>query len=133
MESDGYATSNRPAKSVSDFTAASGSLTFRASETSKTVRVPTTEDSLNEKDETFTLTLSNPTSAKLDDAVATVTINDDDDEASPPAPQSLRTDPDDLQVTLAWTAPEYDGVITRYEVRHAAVPPVQPSVPDDYP
>ena len=40
--------------------------------------VSTTGDSLDEADETFTLTLSSPTKATLDDATATGTIIDDD-------------------------------------------------------
>ena len=77
-----YATSSGTAASGTDFTAASGTLTFVANETSKTVSVSTLDDSLDEENETFTLTLSSPTNATLDDATATGTINDDD-ESSP--------------------------------------------------
>ena len=73
-----YATSSGTAESGTDFTAASGTLTFAASETSKTVSVSTTPDSLDEANETFTLTLSSPSGATLDDATATGTITDDD-------------------------------------------------------
>ena len=76
-----YATSNGTAESGTDFTAASSTLTFGANETSKTVSVATTDDSVDEDDETFTLTLSRPTNATLADATATGTINDDDDAA----------------------------------------------------
>ena len=74
-----YATSGGTAESGTDFTAASGSLTFGANETSKTVSVATTNDSVDEEDETFTLTLSSPTNATLGDATVTGTINDDDE------------------------------------------------------
>ena len=63
-------------------------LTFAANETSKTVSVPTTDDSADEEDETFTLTLSSPANATLGGAAATGTIEDDDD-APPPLPASF--------------------------------------------
>ena len=79
-----YATSGGTATSGTDFTAESGTLTFAANETSKTVSVATTDDSVDEEDETFTLTLSSPANATLGDATATGTINDnDDDDAAP--------------------------------------------------
>ena len=73
-----YATAGGTATSGTDFTAVSNTLTFAANETSKTVTVATTDDSVGERDETFTLTLSNPTNAALGDATATGTINDND-------------------------------------------------------
>ena len=74
-----YATSDGTATSGTDFTAESGTLTFAANETSKTVSVATTDDSVDENDETFTLTLSSATNATLGDATATGTINDNDE------------------------------------------------------
>ena len=79
----GYATSGGTATSGTDFTAESGTLTFAANETSKTLSVATTEDSVDEDDETFTLTLTSPTNATLDDATATGTIRDNDTTATP--------------------------------------------------
>ena len=74
-----YATSDGTAEGATDFTAASGTLTFEANETSKTVSVATTNDSADEENETFTLTLSSPTNVTLGDGTATGTINDDDE------------------------------------------------------
>ncbi|WP_420633094.1 Calx-beta domain-containing protein [Candidatus Palauibacter sp.] len=76
-----YATSGGTATSGTDFTAQSGTLTFAANETSKTVSVATTDDSVDEENETFTLTLSSPTNATLGSATATGTINDNDNAA----------------------------------------------------
>ena len=76
-----YATSGDTATSGTDFTAASGTLTFAAGETSKTVSVATTDDASEEEDETFTLTLSSPTNLRLGTATATGTIEDDDEAA----------------------------------------------------
>ena len=78
-----YATSGGTATSGTDFTAASGTLTFAANETSQTVSVATTDDSDDEENETFTLTLSSPAGATLGDATATGTIVDDDEAATP--------------------------------------------------
>ncbi len=78
-----YATSGGTAASGTDFTAASGTLTFDAGDRSKTVNVTTTDDSDNEEDETLTLTLSNASGATLGNATATGTIVDNDTAATP--------------------------------------------------
>ena len=85
------------AEENTDFTPASGTLTFTGrhsvynefggfsffatGETSKTFTVSTTEDLLDEANETFTVTLSNPTNAGISDTTAKGTITNDD----PPA------------------------------------------------
>ena len=78
-----YTTANGTAESGSDkdYTAASGTLEFSARDTSKTIEVTTLEDSLNEADETFTLTLTSvtgPAGVSLGTSSATGTIEDDD-------------------------------------------------------
>ncbi len=76
-----WASANGSATAGFDYTAASGTVTFNPSETSKTVAVAVLGDSSDEADETFTVTLSNPTGAGLDGdgaAVATGTIANDD-------------------------------------------------------
>ena len=67
-----YATSDATAVAGSDYTAASGKLTFNAGDTSQTVQVTVLTDSEDESQET--LTLSNPSQATLDDATGTGTI-----------------------------------------------------------
>ena len=75
-----YATSDGTATAGSDYTATSGTLTFEAGTTSKTVSVPVLDDALDEGKETLTLTLSNPdsSSVRLADAEATGTIGNSD-------------------------------------------------------
>ena len=73
-----YATSDGTATAGSDYTATSGSLTFAAGETAKTVSVPVLNDAHDEGSETLTLTLSNPSGAYLEDGTATGTINNSD-------------------------------------------------------
>jgi hypothetical protein len=62
-----------------DFTATSGTLTFNPGETSRTVSVAVTGDSLDEENEQFAVQLLNPTVATLGASSALGTINDDDD------------------------------------------------------
>jgi hypothetical protein len=75
-----YATTDATASERQDYKAALGTLRFRAGETTKTVRILLTDDGYPEGgDETFQLTLSNPTGgASVPAPVATVTINDND-------------------------------------------------------
>ena len=73
-----YATSDGTATAGSDYTAASGTLTFAAGETEKTVSVPVLDDAHDEGSETLTLTLSNSSGAYLADGIATGTINNTD-------------------------------------------------------
>ena len=72
-----YATSDGTAQAGSDYRATSGTLTFSAGETAKTISVPVLRDSHNEGHERMTLTLSNPhpwRRVRLHDATATGTI-----------------------------------------------------------
>ena len=73
-----YATSDGTAQAGSDYTAATGSVTFAPGETAKTVSVAVLDDSHDEGTETLTLTLTNPSGAYLADAVATGTIENTD-------------------------------------------------------
>jgi len=80
-----YATSNGSAMSGSDYTSASGTLSFADGETSRTVDVALLDDSRFEGNETFTVRLSAPTGgASLGAPVdATVTITDNDQQSKP--------------------------------------------------
>ena len=69
-----YQTSDGTATAGSDYTATSGTVTFDAGSTSKTIAVAISDDETNESDETFTLTLSNASGADLGTATATGTI-----------------------------------------------------------
>ena len=79
-----YATSDGTATAGNDYTATSGTLTFAAGETMKTVSVPVLDDAHDEGEENLTLTLSDPTGgAYLEDATATGVIENSD-----PMPQA---------------------------------------------
>jgi len=74
-----YATSNGTAISGSDYTGASGTLTFAPLETSKPIVISLLDDAVIEANETFALTLSTPTNATLGGPNATtLTIVSDD-------------------------------------------------------
>ena len=87
-----YEAESDSASRGSDFEASSGTLVFASGATSKTVSVATTEDADDEEDETFTLRLSNPQKATLDDATGTGTIEDDDE---PPLTATFSEVPDE--------------------------------------
>ncbi len=74
-----FTSSNGTAVSGVDYTAVNGNLNFAIGDTSKTITVPISTDSTVEGDETFTVTLSNPTGgATLGTAAAVGTITNDD-------------------------------------------------------
>ena len=72
-----YATGGGDATAGADYTSTSGTLTFAAGETSKTVSVNVLSDSHDDGGETLTLTLSNATGARISDGEATGTITND--------------------------------------------------------
>ena len=86
-----YATSGGSAIQGTDYTAASGTLTFGPGDTTESITVALSEDSLAEADETFQVTLSAPQNAPLVDATATGTITDND-QASTTITLSLNPD-----------------------------------------
>jgi Ca2+-binding RTX toxin-like protein len=71
-----YATANGTALAGSDYTSTSGTLTFNAGVTSQVINIPILNDSLNETNETFTLSLTSPTNATLGTSTVTTTITD---------------------------------------------------------
>ena len=79
-----YATSDDTAKQPGDYTSASGTLTFEAGDTAKTITVTTEDDDLDEADsEQFKLTLSSAVNATLTGGQAALQklgkITDNDD------------------------------------------------------
>ena len=82
-----YRTSDGTATAGTDYEWTSGTLTFGAQETQKTVVVTVWGDTLDENDERFTVSLSNATNATISRGTATGTIRDDD--ASPPPELSI--------------------------------------------
>src|SRR5262249_41176757 len=76
-----FATSDGSATAGSDYTATHGTLNFAPNELSKIISIPIIDDNLFENgNETFTLTLSNPTGAAIlmTPSAMTITIIDSD-------------------------------------------------------
>ena len=73
-----YATADGTALAGTDYAETSGALTFSALETQQTLRVPVIDDDLDEAVETFTIVLSNPSNAIIEDGAATGVIADND-------------------------------------------------------
>ncbi len=96
-------------------------LTFSPSETSKTVTVSTTEDTVDEDNETFTMTLSNPANATIMTAGARGTIDDDDD---PPTirivADASATEGSDVEFTVELSAASEKRVSYRFDARVAS-------------
>ena len=79
-----YATSDGTATAGEDYTATSGTLTFEAGESSKTIEVTVLDDFHDEGEETLTLRLSDPSGGRVTDGEATGTIENRD-----PLPKAL--------------------------------------------
>ncbi len=69
-----YATANGSAKSGTDYTATSGTLTFPAGETAQNITVPILDPSGSEPTRSFSVTLSSPSNATIATGTGTVTI-----------------------------------------------------------
>lgn len=90
-----FASANGTATAGTDYTANSGTLTFKPGETNKTISIKITNDTAAESDETLTVTLSNPTGESTvgTNSVTTITIIDNDfsigDQPGSVAPTSI--------------------------------------------
>ena len=111
------------ATSGTDFTLATGTLTFMAGDTEETITVRTTPDATVEENETFSLTLSGPGNATLADGGTTLR-----------AAGTIVND-DLLEVTVSFGAASYDadegdpGTPATVEVRLSAAPGREVEVP----
>lgn len=76
-----YFTADDSATAGSDYGSLSGTLTFLPGQTSQTISVPVSDDTIDENDETFFLRLGSPIDATIADGQGIGTIIDDD--ASP--------------------------------------------------
>jgi len=86
-----YNTANGTATAGSDYLAASGTLTFAAGQTSKTVSVTINGDTTAESDETYLVALTDPSGATIARGQATGTIRNDDVAPPPPPPSGSTT------------------------------------------
>ena len=80
-----YATADGTATQPADYTSTSGTLTFAAGDTTKTVSVPIVDDGDEDDGEAFTLTLSNPSGTSIVVGTATGTIHNTEPGPAPHA------------------------------------------------
>ncbi len=73
-----YTTSNGTALSGTDYTTTTATATIPAGQTCVNVSIPIVDDAINEPTETFTVILSTPTGANINDGTGIVTILDND-------------------------------------------------------
>jgi hypothetical protein len=76
-----YTTVDGTASAGSDYSAATGTLTFTPGQTTKTIMVNATGNGTVEPDETFSVALSNPSNVTITGATGSGIIADDDDPA----------------------------------------------------
>ena len=109
-----YATSGGTATEGSDYTGSSGTLTFTAGTTARTVTVQTTDDTEQEITERFTVVLSGPENATVETGTGTGTITDNDGAPPPPPP------PPPLPTLSIGDATVEEGEVAEFEVRLSA-------------
>ena len=104
-----YATADVTASAGADYAGATGTLTFPAGTTARTIAVPIVDDQAPEDAETFTVTLSSPVSATLSGTAATGTIRDNDggEEHAPLELSSLQVTGGESEMYPAFAADIY--------------------------
>ena len=113
-----YATTDGTATAGEDYVAVSnGSLMIAGGATSGEITISITEEDVDDDDETFTVTLSDPVNATVGNGTIPVTITDND-EPAPDAPENLSAMAGDRQVTLAWEPPSSGSDPTGYGYRY---------------
>lgn len=102
-----YSTSPISATAGSDYVTASGTATIPAGSTTTTIPLGIYNDSLHEGNESFSLTISNPTQGAINADTTLITINDDD--PAPPDPDSVIY-PGNLDATFASAGTSFEGL-----------------------
>jgi hypothetical protein len=115
-----YATASRTARSGSDYFGASGTITFPAGTTSRTVNISIIGDTQREANETFLVRLSSNRNATIRRGTATGTIVNDD--PGPPRVSSFRVSPKVFRAATSGGSLTFRQVGTRvsYRLSHAA-------------
>ncbi len=85
-----YATADGTATSPADYRGKTGVLTFAGTATSRTISIPLINDRSVEGDETFTVTLTNPTGGAQLGAQATATVTIVDNDVAPAGQRAAR-------------------------------------------
>src|SRR5262249_28290609 len=81
-----FSTADGTASAPSDYVARSGTVTFQAGDTSKTISIQVKRDTAVESTETFFVNLTNASNATIDDNQGIGTIRNDDSSGGPGGP-----------------------------------------------
>jgi ELWxxDGT repeat protein len=95
-----YATADDTARAGVDYEATSGTLTFSAGQTTRSIDVRVLGDTAPENNETFFLQLNDAAGARLLDAEATGIVDDDDQAADLSVALSMTPDSSDIRTSL---------------------------------
>jgi glucose/arabinose dehydrogenase len=105
-----YTTSNGTARAGQDYTSVSGQITFNPGEIVKTFTIPINNDIAQESNETFNVSLRNPSGGRLGDpSTATVNIIDNDPSYTRTTLVSGLSSP----IALAWTPDERNLLVAQ--------------------
>ena len=101
-----YATENGTAEAGTDYTAASGQVTFPAEETEQTITITVLDDAADEDREDFKVRLSNATAQRIDLPAdpARVLIEDNDDPPTVTVADGTATEGDKVEFTVTLSA-----------------------------
>jgi hypothetical protein len=110
-----YTTADGTATQPEDYQQAQGTLTFEANQTTATVTVPVSGDTVDEPDESFSVLLSNPQNTEIADGEGSATIVDDDEAAPTCQNVAIETDEDE-QGSVAAECSDVDGNTLTYEI-----------------
>ena len=129
VETGDTASTSSSAIGGADFTAVTGqTVTIPAGSDSGTISVPTGNDSTDEEDETFTLTLTNVTNAALGSpASATGTITDNDAAPNVSIEAGTAIEGDDVDFTVTATAVSAKDITVPYSTSNGTA-----SAPGDF-
>ena len=112
-----FATSDGTATANNDYISASGTLEFAPGVITQTIPVTMVQDSLDEIDETITVTLSGESNATVADATGIITITDDD--GTPTLSISLLTtvETGTLSATVSLSGASSEDVTVNYATK----------------
>jgi len=110
----GGATGGGACGSGVDYVSKSGTLTIPANATSATIAISVCDDTLDEANETFTLTLSEPTNVALGDAQGVGTITDNDGPTLSVDDPTVSEGSATATFTVRLSATSVQGVVVNY-------------------
>jgi VCBS repeat-containing protein len=127
-----YVTADGTASSLSDYVAASGTLTFTPGETSKTIVVSINGDTSFETDETLTVNLSGANNATIAQAQGIATITNDDAQIPTVVDNDNDGVPDDLEAIAGDR--NQDGILDSNQNNVASFLPLNSTsnIPSDF-